>query len=67
DLATDPGETENVAERFPEDTERLKRELWEWDRAESFPVAVEPHAAACAEERTMTDDTAEVLKSLGYL
>jgi arylsulfatase A-like enzyme len=67
DLENDPGETENVAERFPEDTERLTRELWAWDRAEPFPVTVEPHAAACAEERSMTDETAEVLKALGYL
>ncbi|HEX6203181.1 MAG TPA: sulfatase [Thermoanaerobaculia bacterium] len=67
DLASDPGETVNVAERFPEDTERLTRELWAWDRAETFPVQVEPNAAACEGERSMTDDTAEVLKALGYL
>jgi arylsulfatase A-like enzyme len=67
DLAADPGETVNVADRFPADTERLTRELWAWDRADRFPVTVEPHAAACAEERTMTDETADVLKALGYL
>jgi arylsulfatase A-like enzyme len=67
DLVNDPGETVNVAERLPEDTDRLTRELWAWDRAEKFPVLVEPRAAACAEERSMTDETAAVLKALGYL
>jgi arylsulfatase A-like enzyme len=67
DLLEDPEETRNAADDHPEVTEALKRELWEWNQAERFPVAVEPEAAACSEERTMGDETARVLKALGYL
>jgi arylsulfatase A-like enzyme len=67
DLGADPGETRNVADEHPEITEALKRDLATWNGAERFPVAVEPAAAACAEEREMTEETARVLKALGYL
>ena len=67
DLENDPGETVNVAEDFPEDFERLQRELWSWENAEKFPVATEPPAAECGDQREMQDETREILKSLGYL
>jgi len=67
DLDNDPGETVNVGEEFPEDLERLKRELWAWENAEKFPVATEPAAAECGDQREMQDETREILKSLGYL
>ncbi|HEX2254079.1 MAG TPA: sulfatase [Thermoanaerobaculia bacterium] len=67
DLENDPGETVNVAEANPEVTDRLTRELWAWERAERFPVAVEPAGGQCADEREMSGETAEVLKALGYL
>lgn len=67
DLREDPGETVNVAERHPEILEELQRELAAWERAERFPVAVEPAAAACGDQRTMEDETRKVLESLGYL
>jgi len=67
DLAEDPGETVNVAEEHPEVFAELQRELWAWERADRFPVAVEPAAAACGDERTMEDETREVLEALGYL
>jgi len=67
DLDDDPGESANVAELFPDDFERLQRELWSWENAERFPVAIEPAAAACEDERRMQDETRDILKSLGYL
>lgn len=67
DLENDPGETRNVAEDFPADLERLTRELWSWQNAERFPVATEPAAAECGDQRQMQDETREILKSLGYL
>lgn len=67
DLENDPGETENVADEFPQELERLQRDLWTWENAERFPVAIEPASAACGDERTMQDETRDILKSLGYL
>jgi arylsulfatase A-like enzyme len=67
DLAEDPGETVNVADEHPEELERLQRELWAWENADRFPVAVEPASAECGDEREMQDETREILKSLGYL
>ena len=67
DLARDPGETVNVADEHPEVFEELQRELWAWERAERFPVAVEPAAAACGDERAMEEETRKVLEALGYL
>ena len=67
DLVDDPQETTNVAETFPDDLERLQRELSSWKNAERFPVAVEPAAAECGDDRQMQDETRQILKSLGYL
>ena len=67
DLEQDPEETRNVAELFPDDFERLQRELWNRENADRFPVAIEPAAAACGDERQMQDETRDILKSLGYL
>jgi arylsulfatase A-like enzyme len=66
DLETDPGETENVAEAFPEDLERLKRRLSLWHRAEKFPVLLDTQTCE-GDEREMDDQTRELLESLGYL
>jgi arylsulfatase A-like enzyme len=67
DLVNDPGETENVADEYPEDLERLQRVLWQWENADPFPVEVGPLSDACGEERTMEDETRKLLESLGYL
>ena len=66
DLASDPGETVNVAAEHPAEVERLTRALWAWDRAPRFEVEVEPPSAEC-EERPMEKETEELLRSLGYL
>ncbi len=67
DLANDPGETKNVIEQFPEDAERLKRELWTWDRAPRFDVEVDAQGGTCGEQRPVSKETEELLRSLGYL
>lgn len=67
DLANDPGETVNVAEQFPEDLERLKRELARWNGAEPFDAMVDPTGETCGEERSMDEETRKLLESLGYL
>ncbi len=67
DLEHDPGETKNVAAEFPADAERLKRALWQWDRAPRYDVATQPPTAACNGERTMDPETAKLLHSLGYI
>ncbi|MCB1058047.1 MAG: hypothetical protein KDD11_21310, partial [Acidobacteria bacterium] len=63
----DPGETVNVAETFPEDLERLKRQLARWNGAEPFDALVDPNAEACKDERSMDEETRKLLESLGYL
>ncbi len=65
DLAADPGETENVADRHPDELERLKLALWQWEKAEKFPLLFDP--PGCGEERTMDEETEKLLKALGYL
>ena len=70
DLENDPGETKNVADRFPDDLERLKKELWAWDRAPRFDAETDTQIPpTCAEQagREMDDETRALLKSLGYL
>lgn len=67
DLANDPGETKNVADRFPQDLERLKRELWRWERAPKFQVEVDEQGGACGDQRQMDEETRKLLESLGYL
>ena len=67
DLKNDPGETVNVAETFPEDLERLKRQLARWNGAEPFDALVDPNAEACKDERSMDEETRKLLESLGYL
>jgi arylsulfatase A-like enzyme len=67
DLERDPGETRNVAAEHPLDAERLKRALWQWDRAPRFDVATQPPTAACQGERRMDTETAKLLHSLGYI
>lgn len=65
DLVEDPGETRDVAARHPEEVDRLKRELWRWYRAPTFPVASE--TSTCGDERAMAAETEKLLRSLGYL
>lgn len=65
DLVEDPDETRDVAADHPEEVDRLKRALWRWYRAPTFPVATE--TATCGEERTMDGETEKLLRSLGYL
>src|SRR6185295_17420802 len=67
DLLNDPGETKNVADRFPEDLERLKRALWKWEKAPHFEVMTEPPSEECKDQRQMDPKTVELLHSLGYL
>ena len=69
DLAADPLETENVADRHLADLERLKRALWAWDRAPKFEVETEPVSAACppGQQKPIDPQTRALLHSLGYL
>jgi len=65
DLETDPGESVNLAAERPEELARLKRTLWEWDRAPRFDA--ETDTASCGEGRPVDRETEELLRSLGYL
>ncbi len=70
DLQNDPGETQNVADKYPDDLERLKRELAAWDRAPHLNAETDTQfPPTCAETagREMDDETRALLKSLGYL
>ncbi len=70
DLAHDPGETTNVADRLPAVLERLKRELWAWDHTPRFEVETKPESAACKPrpgQQPMEPATRALLHSLGYL
>ncbi len=65
DLESDPGETTNLADSRPEDLERLRRELWAWDRAPRFPARSDPES--CGQDREVDERTEEQLRALGYL
>ncbi|MBV8203240.1 MAG: sulfatase [Acidobacteria bacterium] len=69
DLAADPLETRNVADRFPRDLERLKRALWAWDRAPKLDVETDPPTPSCApgKPKDIDPQTRALLHSLGYL
>ena len=68
DLEADPNETVNTAEEHPEDLERLQRALGLWDNALRFPVEVDPEGGTCGDgQRSMDDETRELLEALGYL
>lgn len=68
DLANDPGETKNVIDQFPEDGERLTRELWKWDRAPRFDIETDAEGGSCGgEQRAVSKETEDLLRSLGYL
>ena len=67
DLANDPGETKNVIDQFPQDAERLKRELWKWERAPKVDVEVDAQGGTCGEQRAVSKETEDLLRSLGYL
>jgi arylsulfatase A-like enzyme len=66
DLLNDPGETVNVIDRFPQEAERLKKELWRWEKAPRFNVEVDIQGGTCG-ARGMDDETRKLLTSLGYL
>lgn len=67
DLVNDPGETTNVIDKFPQDAERLTRELWKWERAPKFNVETDQSGGACGDQRQMDEETRKLLESLGYL
>lgn len=67
DLANDPGETKNVADQHPQETARLTKELWKWDRAPRFQVEVDAEGGTCGEQRAVSKETEDLLRSLGYL
>ncbi len=67
DLANDPGETKNLADQLPQEVERLKRELWSWDRAPQLQVEVDEQGGTCGDPRQMDEETRKLLESLGYL
>jgi arylsulfatase A-like enzyme len=69
DLAADPLETQNVADRFPADRERLKRALWAWNLAPKLDVETDAASAACGadQKREIDPQTRALLHSLGYL
>jgi arylsulfatase A-like enzyme len=66
DLLNDPGETVNVADKFPKEAERLKKELWRWEKAPPFNVEVDVQGGTCG-AREMDEETRKLLTSLGYL
>jgi arylsulfatase A-like enzyme len=66
DLVNDPGETVNVIDKFPQEAERLKRELWRWQKAPTFNVEVDTQGGTCG-AREMDEETRKLLHSLGYL
>jgi arylsulfatase A-like enzyme len=66
DLLNDPGETVNVVDKFPQEAERLKKELWRWERTQPFNVDVDTQGGVCG-AREMDDETRKLLHSLGYL
>jgi arylsulfatase A-like enzyme len=67
DLVNDPGETRNVADQHPQETERLTKELWKWDRAPRFQVEVDTEGGTCGDQRGVSKETEDLLRSLGYL
>ncbi len=70
DLLHDPGETTNVADRFPADLERLTRALWSRQNAPKFDVETDPPSATCGPNQwrqPMDPKTRDLLHSLGYL
>jgi arylsulfatase A-like enzyme len=67
DMANDPGETKNVADQFPQDAERLKRALWTWDRTPRVDVETDAQGGTCGEQRPVSKETEDLLRSLGYL
>ncbi|HKH46954.1 MAG TPA: sulfatase [Thermoanaerobaculia bacterium] len=67
DLANDPGETKNVVDQFSQEAERLKRELWKWDRAPRVNVETDAQGGTCGEQRAVSKETEDLLRSLGYL
>ncbi|MCP4204635.1 MAG: sulfatase-like hydrolase/transferase [bacterium] len=65
DLDNDPEELENVAERFPRELQRLRRQLRDWWNAPAFEVEIDEDDGG--EAREMDETTREQLKALGYL
>ena len=65
DLASDPGETRNVADLHPAEVARLQEAIGKWWRAPAFPCNTD--AGACDESRAVDKETTELLRSLGYL
>lgn len=65
DLAGDPGETENVAERYPDEVKRLQGAFRRWWNAPPFDCSTDQ--GTCTEVRTATPETTQLLKSLGYI
>lgn len=65
DLLTDPGETENVADRFPAETARLREAVEKWWLAPAFDCSTDD--STCYESRKVDTETTELLRSLGYL
>lgn len=65
DLYADPGETENLVDRLPEEARRLKQALHQLWSAPSFEARID--APSAAEPRPMDDETRAQLKALGYL
>ena len=66
DLLNDPGETVNAADRFPRELDRLKKELWRWQKAPRFDCEVDAQGGGCG-PRAMNEETRQLLHSLGYL
>lgn len=66
DLVNDPGETVNVVDSHPQEAERLKKQLWRWEKMPPFKVDVDTEGGTCG-AREMDEETRKLLKSLGYL
>ena len=65
DLDSDPEETQNVADAFPDDLRRLQRLLADWNQAPPFGVELDPSSDDA--EGELDDETRDQLEALGYL
>lgn len=64
DLQSDPGETVDVADRFPDDFARLKAALDAWEALEPLPLT--RGNDECEDQREVEQHTLDQLETLGY-
>lgn len=65
DLESDPGETADVSDRFPDDFARLKAALDAWEAQAPLPLT--RGSEECGDAREVEENTVEQLRTLGYV